>query len=124
MSKAVTSPQEKPKAKIIEKYFPGVRVQKDIRKYQSSTELLLGKKAFKKLLLDVSLGLTKDSSLKWSKLAVEAMQHSAEDFLVGLFEDSNLCSLHAKRVTLLVKDMQLARRIRGRFEKLVNIVQK
>lgn len=42
-----------------------------------------------------------------------ALQESAEDYLVGLFEDANLCAIHAKRVTIMVKDLQLARRIRG-----------
>ena len=42
-----------------------------------------------------------------------ALQESAEAYLVGLFEDTNLCAIHAKRVTIMTKDLQLARRIRG-----------
>lgn len=121
MSKFFSKNEEEPvKQKIIERYPPGVRAMKEIRKYQYSTELLISKPAFKRLVKSISFNLTKDDSLKWSKLSIEALQHTAEDFLVGLFEDSNLCALHAKRVTMLVKDMQLARRIRGRFESLVN----
>ncbi len=45
--------------------------------------------------------------------AILALQESAEAYLVGLFEDSNLCAIHAKRVTIMPKDLQLARRIRG-----------
>ena len=45
--------------------------------------------------------------------AILALQHATEAYLVGLFEDVNLCAIHAKRVTIMVKDMQLARRIRG-----------
>jgi histone H3/H4 len=45
--------------------------------------------------------------------AFNALQHAAEAYMVGLFEDTNLCALHAKRVTILPRDIQLARRIRG-----------
>ncbi|CAG9325461.1 unnamed protein product [Blepharisma stoltei] len=120
MSKFVKEIEEAPKTKIIERYPPGVRALKEIRKYQHSTDLLISKPGFARLVKSISYNVTKDDSIKWSKLGIEALQHTAEDFLVGLFEDSNLCALHAKRVTLLVKDMQLARRIRGRFEKIVN----
>ena len=44
---------------------------------------------------------------------IEVLQEAAEDVMVGLFEDCNLCAIHAKRVTIMPKDMQLARRIRG-----------
>ena len=53
--------------------------------------------------------------MRWQSKAVEAMRHAAENYLVRLFEDANLCCLHAKRVTLMTKDMQLALRIRGDF---------
>ena len=52
-------------------------------------------------------------NLKWTSTAMWGMQESAEAYLVGLFEDTNLCAIHAKRVTIMPKDMQLARRIRG-----------
>ena len=42
-----------------------------------------------------------------------ALQEAAEAYLVGLFEDTNLCAIHAKRVTIMPKDIQLARKIRG-----------
>ena len=41
------------------------------------------------------------------------LQEASEAYLVGLFEDTNLCAIHAKRVTIMPKDIQLARRIRG-----------
>lgn len=50
---------------------------------------------------------------RWRVDAIEALQTSAEDFLVHLFEDANLCAIHGKRVTIMVKDIHLARRIRG-----------
>ncbi len=53
------------------------------------------------------------SDLRFQAQAVLALQEAAEAYLVGLFEDTNLCAIHAKRVTIMPKDMQLARRIRG-----------
>jgi len=50
---------------------------------------------------------------RWKASALLALQEMAEAHLVGLFEDSNLCAIHAKRVTIMVRDIQLARRIRG-----------
>ena len=54
---------------------------------------------------------TKD--FRWKADALLALQEMAEAYLVGLFEDANLAAIHAKRVTIMVKDIQLARRIRG-----------
>ena len=53
------------------------------------------------------------SDLRFQSSALMALQESAEAYLVGLFEDTNLCAIHAKRVTIMPKDIQLARRIRG-----------
>ena len=55
------------------------------------------------------------STDRWQSLAVEAMRTAAEDFLVRLFEDANLCCIHARRVTVMSKDMNLALRLRGDF---------
>ena len=53
------------------------------------------------------------SDLRFQSMAIVALQEAAEAYLVGLFEDTNLCCIHARRVTIMVKDMQLAQRIRG-----------
>ena len=53
---------------------------------------------------------------RFQSLAIKALQEAAEAYLVGLFEDTNLCAPHAKRVTIMPKDIQLARRIRGERE--------
>jgi len=55
----------------------------------------------------------KDEGMRWQSQAIAALQEAAEAFLVHLFEDTNLCAIHAKRVTIMKKDIQLARRIRG-----------
>ena len=52
---------------------------------------------------------------RWQAAAVGALQEAAEAYLVGLFEDTNLCTIHAKRVTIMPRDIQLARRIRGDY---------
>ena len=51
--------------------------------------------------------------IRFQSIAVSALQEASEAYLVGLFEDSNLCAIHAKRITIMPKDIQLARRIRG-----------
>ena len=61
----------------------------------------------------LSLVPTGGDSLRWQSQAIQALQESCEAFMVHLFEDTNLCAIHAKRVTIMQKDVQLARRIRG-----------
>ncbi|MFS7999979.1 putative transcription factor Hap3/NF-YB family [Helianthus anomalus] len=82
-----------------------------IRKYQKSTELLIRKLPFQRLVREIAQDFKTD--LRFQSHAVLALQEAAEAYLVGLFEDTNLCAIHAKRVTIMPKDIQLARRIRG-----------
>ena len=81
------------------------------RKYQKSTELLIRKLPFQRLVREIAADFKTD--LRFQSSAVFALQEAAEAYLVGLFEDTNLCAIHAKRVTIMPKDLQLARRIRG-----------
>ena len=83
----------------------------EIRKYQSSTDLIIRKLPFQRLVREIVRELKDDYRLQSS--AVLALQEAAEAYLCGLFEDTNLCAIHARRVTIMPKDMQLARRIRG-----------
>ncbi|XP_058865084.1 histone H3-like centromeric protein A [Acipenser ruthenus] len=94
------------------RFRPGTRALMEIRKYQKSTELLIRKAPFSRLVREVCQSVS-SQDLKWQSLALIALQEAAEAFLVRLFEDSYMCSIHAKRVTLYPKDLQLARRIRG-----------
>jgi histone H3/H4 len=80
-------------------------------KYQKSTELLIRKAPFQRLVREIAQDFKND--LRFQSTAVLALQEAAEAYLVGLFEDTNLCAIHAKRVTIMPKDIQLARRIRG-----------
>ena len=93
------------------RYRPGTVALREIRKYQKSTDLLLKKAPFQRLVREVAQDYKAD--LRFQTSAVMALQEASEAYLVGLFEDTNLCAIHARRVTIMPKDMQLARRIRG-----------
>ena len=93
------------------RYRPGTVALREIRRYQRSTDLFIRKAAFQRLVREVAQDFK--SNLRFQSSANLALQESAEAYLVGIFEDTNLCAIHAKRVTILPKDMQLARRIRG-----------
>ncbi|KAF3848631.1 hypothetical protein F7725_015127 [Dissostichus mawsoni] len=85
------------------RFRPGTRALMEIRKYQKSSDLLLRKAPFSRLVREVCQSFSGES-LRWQ---------AAEAFLVLLFSDANLCAIHAKRVTIFPRDIQLARRIRG-----------
>ena len=93
------------------RYRPGTVALCEIRRYQKSTELLIRKLPFQHLVREIVMDYRSD--LRFQLAAIMAMQEASEVYLVGLFEDSNLCAIHAKRVTIMPKDIQLARRIRG-----------
>lgn len=95
------------------RYKPGTRALQEIRKYQRSSELLLRKLPFQRVVREVAQSLSTEV-IRFQESALFALQEAAEAYLVGLFEDANLCAIHAKRVTIMTKDLQLARRIRGR----------
>jgi len=94
------------------RFRPGTVALREIRRYQKSTELLLRKLPFQRLVREIAQDFKTDG-IRFQAEAIMALQESSEAYLVGLFEDSNLCAIHAKRVTIYPKDMQLARRIRG-----------
>jgi len=93
------------------RYRPGTVALREIRKYQKSTDLLIRKMPFQRLVREIAHEFK--TELRFQSTAVLALQEAAEAYLVNLFEDTNLCAIHAKRVTIMPKDMQLARRVRG-----------
>ena len=93
------------------RYRPGTVALREIRRYQKSTELLIRKLPFQRLVREIAQDFKTD--LRFQSSAIVALQEASEAYLVGLFEDTNLCAIHAKRVTIMPKDIQLARRIRG-----------
>ncbi|NWV34140.1 CENPA protein, partial [Grantiella picta] len=103
-------PSPRPRAR---RRRPGQRALQEIRKYQSSTHLLLRAAPFARLVQELCLLYTRGVHYCWQRMALLALQEAAEAFAVRLLEDAYLCSLHARRVTLFPRDMQLARRLRG-----------
>ena len=93
------------------RFRPGTVALREIRKFQKSTELLIRKLPFQKVVREIA-GKFK-SDLRFQSQAILALQEDTEAYIVGLFEDTNLFAIHAKRVTIMPKDMQIARRIRG-----------
>ena len=93
------------------RYRPGTVALREIRKFQKSTELLIRKRPFQRLVCKIAQNFR--PQLRFQSTAIIALQEATEAYLVGLFQDTNLCALHAKRATIRVQDMQLARRIRG-----------
>ena len=93
------------------RYRPGTVALREIKRYQKSTELLIRKLPFQRVVREVAQEYKSD--LRFQSNAVLALQEACESYIVGLFEDTNLCAIHARRVTIMPKDMQLARRIRG-----------
>lgn len=100
------------------RYRPGTVALREIRRYQKSTDLLIRKAPFQRLVREIMEKLNAESGVEGKPMRVQstailALQEAAEAYLIGLFEDTNLCAIHAKRVTIMPKDLQLARRIRG-----------
>ena len=97
------------------RYRPGTVALCEIRRYQGlgkhATELLIRKAPFQRLVREIAQDFKSD--LRFQSTAVLALQEASEAYLIGLFEDANLCAIHSKRVTIMPKDIQLARRIRG-----------
>lgn len=96
------------------RFRPGTVALQQIRRYQTSTDTLLRKRSFQRLVREIVQDLNKD--LRMQSTALQALQEAAEAYLVSLFEDAYLISIHCKRVTLMPGDMRLARRIRGERE--------
>ena len=96
------------------RYRPGTVALREIRKYQKTTALLIHKRPFQRLVREIAQVCRPE--LRFQTAAVMALQEASEAYLVQLFEDANMCAIHAKRVTIMPKDMQLARRIGGKRE--------
>jgi len=104
-----------PASRRVKKRFrPGTVALKEIRKYQRTAELLIPAAPFRRLVRQIvqELGAMQGEA-RWHLNALLALQEATEAYLVGLMEDTNLCALHAKRVTIMPRDIQLARRMRG-----------
>ena len=89
----------------------GLKALKGIKSYQSSTDMLIRRLPFQRVVREIAQTISVD--LRFQSMAIMALQEVGEAFLVGLLEQYNLCAIHAKQVTMMPKDIQLVRRIRG-----------
>ena len=105
-------PTKQPTKKKPRKYRPGTVALHEIRQYQKSTELLIRKLPFQQLVRELAQDLGK-MNIRFQSGVIMALQEALEAYLVGLLEDTNLCAVHAKRVTIMTKDIQLAWQIWG-----------
>ena len=102
-------------------YRPGLVTLREIKRYQKSTECLIKRSPFQKLIREISQEYcicpqgpgTPSMQVRFQSTAIAGLQEAAENFIVGLFEDINLLAIHAKRVTVMPRDIRLALRIRG-----------
>ena len=97
------------------RFRPGTVALREIRRYQRSTDLLIRKLPFQRLVREIASSVRSASQepLRFQVAAIAALQEAAEAYLTHLFEDTQLCAIHARRVTIQPKDMKLAQRLRG-----------
>ena len=93
------------------RYRPGTVALREIRRYQKSADLLIRKLPFQRFVREITQDFKGD--LRHQSTGVLALQEALEAYLLSLAEDTNVCAIHARRVTIMPKDIQLARRIRG-----------
>ena len=93
------------------KFRPGTVALREIRKYQKSTELLIRKLPFQRLVREIFSQISSTQTFRVTPQALQALQEASESFLVNMFEQSNLIAIHGKRVTVNVKDILLWRRL-------------
>jgi len=93
---------------------PGTKALREIRYFQKTDHTLIPRLSFCRVVKEIMMNLVGNNSRQFriQALALDALQESCEQFLVRFFEEANLCAIHAKRVTLMTKDMQLLRAIK------------
>ena len=103
------------------RYRPSIVALREIRRYQLSTENLMKRTPFQRLIREISQEYricpdgpgTPSVQVRFQSTAIAALQEVAENYIVGLFEDVNLLAIHTRRVTIMPRDIRLALRIRG-----------
>ncbi len=95
------------------RYRPGTVALCEIRRFQKTTELLIRKAPFQHLVRKITQKMFPNKDLRFQSLAVLALHEASEAYMVRMFEDTNLAALHAKCVTIMPRDILLARRLRG-----------
>jgi histone H3/H4 len=102
-----------PKSTDSVQVVPGTDAARDKKKYQNSSDTLIPRASFKRLVKDVMQNISSQEHFRMKESAVDALQCAAESYITSLFGDAQLCALHANRVTVCDTDMKLASRIRG-----------
>ena len=109
--KVTYSSQENGGVKKTFRFRPGTVALRQIRKYQKSTELLIRKLPFQRLVREIAQKI--DNTLRFQSTVILALQETSEAFLVTMFEKVNLCAIHGNRVTIKPKDILLWKRMMG-----------
>ncbi len=114
MSRSNTVNSSRRKQTQPHRHKPGSRALQEIRLYQRSYHLLIRKTCFARLVKGVLVEKrVNGSDFRWQQAAMECLQEASEAYVVSFLSDAYLCSIHAKRVTLMPRDFQLIKRIRG-----------
>ena len=95
------------------RYRPGTVALKKIRRYQGTTGLLIPKATFQRVVRDIAQHDKEASKFKWQSLAMLALQEAAEDYIIGLLKDAQLCAIHSNRETIQPHDIHLCLRVWG-----------
>ena len=95
------------------RYRPGTVALREIRRFQKNTDVVIRKLPFQRLVREITQKLFYDKEYRFQSLSMLALQEASEAYLIGLLEDTNLAAMHAKRVTIMPRDILLARRLRG-----------
>ena len=103
------------------RYRPGQLALREIRQYQKNTDLLIRKLPFQRLVKEITTTMFLLSNYRFQSSGLLALQEAAEAYIVFLLTDANLCAIHVKRVTLMKKDIDIARRIRGDLTNLLPV---
>ena len=111
VAKKASSGAAKSGVKRAHRFRPGTVALREIRRYQRGTELLLKKAPFQRLVREVASALKE--GLRFQSSAVAAIQEATESYVISLLADTNLCAIHTRRVTIMPRDVHLARRLRG-----------
>ena len=86
---------------------PGTVALRQIQKYQKSTELLIRKLPFQRLVKEIVQKMFPTQRYRFQSTALLALQEASEDFLVRMFDQCNQIAIHGKRTTVMVKDLRL-----------------
>ena len=105
------------------KYRPGTRKLMEIRHYQKSVEFLIRKLPFQRVVREVAQNLGAINDLRFTPVAIFALQEASEVLLVNLMEDANLCTIHRGRITITPKDYHLVMRMRERMGDMVALAK-